>query len=215
MLISRLGARGRYRVIYGYMRVSTQEQNEDRQRVALLEYGVPPKQIYLDKQSGKNFDRPIYLYLLTILQPRDVLVIKSIDRLGRNYDEILAQWRLLTKEKDVSIVVLDMPLLNTAKDRDLTGTLIADIVLQLLSYVAETERSHLRQRQGEGIQAAKRRGVKLGRPSMPKPYGYEDMVEEWAQGNVSGRYAGRQLGVDHKTFLRWARDETASEDDWE
>lgn len=195
-------------MIYGYMRVSTQEQNEDRQRDALLEYGVPPGQIYLDKQSGKSFDRPVYLYLLTVLQPRDVLVIKSIDRLGRNYDEILDQWRLLTKVRDVSIVVLDMPLLNTAKDRDLTGTLIADIVLQLLSYVAETERTHIRQRQDEGIRAAKRRGVKLGRPSMPKPFGYEDMVEEWVQGNISGRGAGRQLGVDHKTFLRWARDET-------
>ena len=195
-------------MIYGYMRVSTQEQNEDRQRVALLDYGVPPERIYLDKQSGKSFDRPIYLYLLTILQPRDVLVIKSIDRLGRNYDEILEQWRLLTKERDVSIIVLDMPLLNTAKDRDLTGTLIADIVLQLLSYVAETERAHIRQRQDEGIRAAKSRGVKLGRPCMPKPCGYDDLVEAWAQGSISGRGAGRQLGVDHKTFLRWARDDT-------
>lgn len=194
-------------MIYGYMRVSTQEQNEERQRIALLEYGVPPGQIYLDKLSGKSFDRPVYLYLLGILQPRDILVIKSIDRLGRNYDEILEQWRLLTKEKDVSIIVLDMPLLNTAKDRDLTGTLIADIVLQLLSYVAETERTQIRQRQDEGIRAAKDRGVKLGRPRMPKPNGYEDLVEEWAQGNISGRGAGRRLGVDHKTFLRWARDE--------
>ena len=198
------------------MRVSTQEQNEDRQRIALLEYGVPPEQIYLDKQSGKSFERPIYLYLLRQLKPRDVLVIKSIDRLGRNYEEILDQWRLLTKEMDVSIVVLDMPLLNTAKDRDLTGTLIADIVLQLLSYVAETERTHIRQRQGEGIMAAKNRGVKLGRPCMPKPYGYEDMVEEWAQGRISGRSAGKNLGVDHKTFLRWARDETdpTLNDEW-
>ena len=202
-------------MIYGYMRVSTQEQNEERQRLALLEYGVPPEQIYLDKQSGKNFERPVYLFLLSVLRPRDVLVIKSIDRLGRNYDEILAQWRLLTKEKDVSIIVLDMPLLNTEKDRDLTGTLIADIVLQLLSYVAETERVHIRQRQDEGIRAAKDRGVKLGRPPMPKPYGYEDLVAEWAEGRISGRGAGRTLGVDHKTFLRWARGDLASEEERE
>ena len=198
-------------MIYGYMRVSTQEQNEERQRLALLQYGVPPERIYLDKLSGKDFERPAYQYLLSILRPLDVLVIKSIDRLGRNYEEILNQWRLLTKEKDVSIIVLDMPLLNTAKDRDLTGTLIADIVLQLLSYVAETERTHIRQRQDEGIRAAKDRGVKLGRPRMPKPYGYEDLVEAWSRGFISGRGAGRELGVDHKTFLRWARADLGEE----
>ena len=198
-------------MIYGYMRVSTQEQNEERQRLALLQYGVPPERIYLDKLSGKDFERPAYQYLLSILRPLDVLVIKSIDRLGRNYEEILNQWRLLTKEKDVSIIVLDMPLLNTAKDRDLTGTLIADIVLQLLSYVAETERAHIRQRQGEGIRAAKNRGVKLGRPPMPKPFRYEELLLEWAEGRISGRGAGRLLGVDHKTFLRWARAEPERE----
>ena len=204
---------GTNRVIYGYMRVSTQDQNAERQRLALLEYGVPEGQIVLDKQSGKTFERPAYLFLLTMLQPRDVLVIKSIDRLGRNYDEILSQWRLLTKQMDVSIVVLDMPLLNTAKDRDLTGTLIADIVLQLLSYVAETERHHIHQRQDEGIRAAKDRGVKLGRPRMPKPYGYEDLVEAWSRGFISGRGAGRELGVDHKTFLRWARADLGEEEE--
>ena len=198
-------------MIYGYMRVSTKDQNAERQRIALLDYGVPEGRIVLDRQSGKTFARPAYRYLLTILQPRDVLVVKSIDRLGRNYDEILTQWRTLTKEMDVSVVVLDMPLLNTEKDRDLTGTLIADIVLQLLSYVAETERHHILQRQGEGIRAAKDRGVKLGRPSMPKPYGYEEVMAAWARGFISGRGAGRELGVDHKTFLRWARADLGGE----
>ena len=141
--------------IYGYARVSTKEQNEDRQMIALRKFGVSTENIYLDKQSGKDFERPQYKKLIRKLRPEDTLVIKSIDRLGRNYEEILAQWRILTKEKQIRIVVLDMPLLDTRHKNDLTGTLIADIVLQLLSYVAETERTSIRQRQAEGIAAPK------------------------------------------------------------
>ena len=148
---------------YGYIRVSTKEQNEDRQMIAMREFGVVDRHIILDKQSGKDFQRPGYCWLIQKLKAGDTLVIKSIDRLGRNYDEILEQWRLLTKEKQVSIVVLDMPLLDTRKGRDLTGVLIADIVLQLLSYVAQTEREFNRQRQAEGIAAAKARGIRFGR----------------------------------------------------
>ena len=151
--------------MYGYVRVSTREQNEARQVIALQEFGVPAQHILMDKQSGKDFDRPAYQKLLTQLHPGDVLVIKSIDRLGRNYSDILDQWRLITKNIGAAIVVLDMPLLDTRSNRDLTGTLIADIVLQLLSYVAETERTFIRQRQAEGIAAAKARGVRFG----PKP----------------------------------------------
>ena len=154
---------------YGYIRVSTREQNEDRQVIALTEWGVDVKRIYLDKQSGKDFERPQYRRLLRKLKSGDALIVKSIDRLGRNYDEILEQWRIITKEKHADIVVLDMPLLDTRTNRDLTGTLIADIVLQLLSYVAQTEREFIRQRQAEGIAAAKARGVRFGRPSLPVP----------------------------------------------
>ena len=156
---------------YGYARVSTKEQNDDRQRIAMQEFGVLEKHIYLDKQSGKNFERPAYQRLMKKLKPGDTLVIKSIDRLGRNYNEILEQWRLITKEKGVGVVVLDMPLLDTRQGRDLTGTLIADIVLQLLSYVAETERQFIRQRQAEGIAAAKARGVHFGCRPMIRPAG--------------------------------------------
>ena len=145
------------------------EQNEDRQIIAMQEAGLTEKQLYLDKQSGKDFNRPSYNRLLRRLKKGDVLVIKSIDRLGRNYQEILEQWRILTKIKQVSIIVLDMPLLNTGQERDLTGELIADIVLQLLSYVAQTERENIRQRQKEGITAAKNRGVRFGRPSIVRP----------------------------------------------
>ena len=149
---------------YGYVRVSTKEQNEERQMIAMREFGVPDSAIYMDKQSGKDFERPNYKRLMRRIKTGDVLVIKSIDRLGRNYNEILYQWRLLTKEKQVFIVVLDMPLLDTRSTRDLTGTLIADIVLQLLSYVAQTEREFIKQRQAEGIAAAKERGYGLAYP---------------------------------------------------
>lgn len=189
---------------YGYMRVSSKEQNEERQRIALLEFGIPESNIYLDKQSGKDFERPSYKRIIKKLKPDDTLVIKSIDRLGRNYDEILEQWRIITKEKRAAIVVLDMPLLDTRQGRDLTGTLIADIVLQLLSYVAQTEREFIRKRQAEGIAAAKANGVRFGRCPMEKPPEFEDLREKWAEGKLSARAAAKRLGVAHKTFIKWS-----------
>lgn len=190
---------------YGYVRVSTREQNEARQVIALQEFGV--SKIYMDKQSGKDFDRPNYKRLVQRLQLGDTIVIKSIDRLGRDYAEILEQWRILTKEKSCSIVVLDMPLLDTKQSRDLTGTLIADIVLQLLSYVAQTERELIRQRQAEGIAAAKEKGVKFGRSPMKKPADYENMKAMYLANQVSARTAAKQLGITHSTFLRWVKEE--------
>ncbi len=189
--------------MYGYIRVSSKEQNEDRQLVAMREYGIAEKNMVVDKQSGKDFERPGYKRLMRKLKPEDTLVIKSIDRLGRNYDEILEQWRILTKEKRVNIVVLDMPLLDTRNGRDLTGTLIADIVLQLLSYVAQTEREFIKQRQREGIEAARLNGVHLGRKAMERPENYEEVRDLWQRGAVSGRQAAELLGVAHTTFRRW------------
>ena len=155
---------------YGYVRVSTKEQNEDRQLIALQEFPVLEKCIYMDKLSGKDFNRPQYQKLLKKMRPGDLLVVKSIDRLGRNYEEILLQWRMITKEKQVDVVVLDMPLLDTRKSgNDLTGTFVADLVLQILSYVAQTERENIHQRQMEGIAAARLRGVQFGRPRKPVP----------------------------------------------
>ena len=191
---------------YGYARVSTREQNEQRQLIALREFGITERQIFVDKQSGKDFERPNYRRLVKKLKPDDTLVIKSIDRLGRNYEEILEQWRVITKEKQTAIVVLDMPLLDTRKNRDLTGTLIADIVLQLLSYVAETERTFIRQRQAEGIAAAKARGVRFGRRPMERPAGYKAVKKLWQAGDLSARAAAEQLGVSHRTFLLWANE---------
>ena len=189
---------------YGYIRVSTREQNEGRQLAAMRDFGVGEDYIFLDKRSGKDFERPAYRRLLKKLKPGDTLVIKSIDRLGRNYEEILEQWRIITKEILAHIVVLDMPLLDTRqKERDLTGTLIADIVLQLLSYVAQQEREFIRQRQAEGIEAAKARGVRFGRESMERPKAFEGLREDWEKRRISARGAARQLGVTHKTFLSW------------
>ncbi len=190
---------------YGYVRVSTKEQNEDRQMIALREFGV--SKIYLDKQSGRDFDRPNYKRLMRKLKYGDTIVIKSIDRLGRNYDEILEQWRIITKEKNCAVVVLDMPLLDTRQSRDLTGTLIADIVLQLLSYVAQTEREFIRQRQAEGIAAAKAKGVKFGRTPMERPAEYENMKAQFLGHQLSARAAAKQLGITHSTFLRWIKEE--------
>ncbi len=190
---------------YGYVRVSTREQNEDRQMIALREFGV--SLIFLDKQSGKDFERPNYKRLMRKLKAGDTVVIKSIDRLGRNYEEILEQWRIITKEKGVAVVVLDMPLLDTRQSRDLTGTLIADIVLQLLSYVAQTEREFIRQRQAEGIAAAKAKGVKFGRAPLERPAEYENMKIKYLARILSARAAARQLGITHGTFLRWVKDE--------
>lgn len=190
---------------YGYIRVSSREQNEDRQRLAMLEFGIDVNNIILDKQSGKDFERPGYQRLLKKLKPDDTLVIKSIDRLGRNYDEILEQWRMLTKDKQIAIVVLDMPLLDTRRGRDLTGVVISDIVLQLLSYVAQTEREFIRQRQAEGIAAAKTRGVKFGRTPKNRPPEFTELKSAWERGEISARGAARELGICHMTFMAWVK----------
>ena len=191
---------------YGYARVSTKEQNEQRQIVALEEFGLDRKQIFTDKQSGKDFERTNYRKLVRRLKDGDTLVVKSIDRLGRNYEEILEQWRIITKDKGAAIVVLDMPLLDTRRNRDLTGTLIADIVLQLLSYVAQTEREFIRQRQAEGIAVAKAQGVRFGRPPLEKPEDFPAVQTAWQKKEISAREAARRLSVTHKTFLRWAHE---------
>lgn len=189
--------------MYGYVRVSSKDQNEDRQIIAMTEFGVEPGHILIEKQSGKDFERPQYKRLLRRLKPGDTLVIKSIDRLGRNYEEILEQWRVITKEKQAAIVVLDMPLLDTRQGRDLTGTLIADIVLQLLSYVAQTEREFIHQRQAEGIAAAKARGVHFGAKPKERPENYQQVYQNWREKRISAREAARLLHVSHSTFFRW------------
>ena len=189
--------------MYGYVRVSSKDQNEDRQVSAMLEFGVDRKSILVEKQSGKDFNRPVYQELIKKLKPDDVLVIKSIDRLGRNYEEIIEQWRIITKEKEAAIVVLDMPLLDTRKERDLTGTLVSDIVLQLLSYVAEQERCFIRQRQKEGIAAAKARGIKFGRRQKQRPAVYCQCAKAYNEGKLSAREGAKRCEVAHKTFLRW------------
>ena len=190
---------------YAYVRVSSKDQNEERQLVAVTEYGVERKNIYVDKQSGKDFNRPAYKKLVKKLKPADVLVIKSIDRLGRNYQEIIEQWRLITKEKNITIKVIDMPILNQVNN-DLTGQLISDIVLQLLSYVAETEREFIRQRQAEGIAAAKARGIRFGRLPIERPTNFKSLKEQWLEGNISARQAAKQLKIAHSTFLRWVKE---------
>jgi len=189
---------------YGYVRVSSTDQNEARQMDAMEENGVPPAHIYMDKQSGKDFDRKAYRKLMRKLKEDDVLFIKSIDRLGRNYDEIQIQWNELKKKK-VNIVVLDMPLLDTRQGRDLIGTLIADMVLQLLSYVAQTEREFIRKRQAEGIAAAKARGVRFGVRPKEKPPEFEECHKKWRRGEISAREAARRLNVTHPTFIKWAK----------
>lgn len=186
--------------IYGYIRVSTKEQNEERQRIALREIGVTKRNLYLDKQSGKDFHRPQYEKLLRKLKKDDLLYVKSIDRLGRNYEEILEQWRILTKEKGVDIVVLDMPLLDTRRGKDLMGTFLSDIVLQVLSFVAENERENIRQRQSEGIAAAKTRGVKFGRPRKPLPENYWEVYQRWKAGELTGKAAAKECGMPLSSF---------------
>lgn len=187
-------------MIYGYIRVSTREQNEDRQVIALEEVGVAGTQIFMDKQSGKDFDRPQYKRLIRRLRRDDLLYIKSIDRLGRNYCEILEQWRVLTKEKGVDIVVLDMPLLDTRRGKDLMGTFLSDIVLQVLSFVAENERTNIRQRQAEGIAAAKARGVRFGRPQKPLPDNFHECYQRWKSGDVTCSVAAKECGMPLSTF---------------
>ena len=187
-------------ITYGYVRVSTQEQNETRQLAAMRGFGVEGKNIVVEKMSGKDFRRPRYRKLVKALQPGDVLVVKSIDRLGRNYDEILEQWGVITKKRKAAIVVLDMPLLDTRQGRDLTGTLIADIVLQLLSYVAQTERENIRQRQAEGIAAAKARGGRFGPPPKALPDNFEQLRQAWRSKQMSLRAAAETCGVPRSTF---------------
>ncbi len=186
--------------IYGYIRVSTREQNEDRQLIALREMSIPERNIFMDKQSGKDFNRPQYKKLVRKMKKDDLLYIKSIDRLGRNYEEIQNQWRVLTKEKGVDIVVLDMPLLDTRRGKDLMGTFLSDIVLQVLSFVAENERSNIRQRQAEGIAAAKARGVRFGRPPRPLPENYHSAYQRWKAGAITGTAAAKECGMPLSTF---------------
>ena len=192
-------------MVYGYCRVSSKEQNLDRQLLAMKVHDIPEKNLYSDKESGKDFNRPAWQALLKKLRPGDVLYIKSIDRLGRNYDEILKTWRVIT-EKDVGIVVLDMPILNTANDRDLTGRLIADIVLQLLSYVAETERAFIKERQREGIEAAKARGVRFGRMPKPRPDGWRETLERVWSGELTMKEAADLLNVPRTSLYYWMPD---------
>ena len=191
--------------IYGYMRVSTREQNEDRQRIALLEMGVPEKNIYMDKLSGKDFNRPQYKKLLKKLDSGAVLFVKSIDRLGRNYADLNEQWRIITKEKGADIVVIDMPLLDTRREKNLLGTFISDIVLALLSYVAENERINIRQRQAEGIAAAKARGVKFGRPEIPYPDNFREVHSRWRKKKLTLMQAAEACGMPVGTFYAKAR----------
>ena len=192
--------------MYGYVRVSSKDQCEARQVLALREFKVPERNIYMDKMNGKDFNRPQYRRMVRKLKAGDVLVVKSIDRLGRNYEEILEQWRMLTKKKEVDVVVLDMPLLDTRMSGgNLTGVFVADLVLQILSYVAQTERKNIRQLQREGIAAAKQRGVKFGRPKKQVPEEFARLREKWMQKEVSSREATKRLGISQDTFLRWSK----------
>ncbi len=192
--------------VYGYVRVSSTDQNEDRQMLALNEVGVAEENIFPDKQSGKDFERPNYKKLLRKLKEGDLLYVLSIDRLGRNYNEILEQWRVLTKEKDIDICVLDMPLLDTRNGKDLMGTFIADIVLQILSFVAQNERENIRKRQAEGIAAAKAKGVKFGRPEVPVPDNFGETVKLWEQGQITFDEAMRRTQMKEATFYRRLRE---------
>ncbi len=199
--------KGRFTVgIYGYVRVSTKEQNEDRQVIALNESGVPKKSIYTDKQSGKDFERPNYKKLLGKLKKGDLLYILSIDRLGRNYEEIQNQWRVLTKELGIDICVLDMPLLDTRNGKDLMGTFISDIVLQILSFVSQSERENIRKRQAEGIAAAKQKGVKFGRPELPVPDSFGEIAELLERGQITAREALERTKMKEATFYRRLRE---------
>ena len=194
--------------IFGYIRVSTKEQYEDRQLLALRHFPVRDDRIFMDKLSGKDFNRPQYQKLLQKLKRGDILVVQSIDRLGRSYEEVLNQWRIITKEKQADIVMLDMPLLDTRQTgRDLMGTFVADLVLQILSYVAQTERENIRQRQKEGIAAARLRGVKFGRPRKPVPELFFQLKEQWEKKEITSRQAAKTLHIAQDTFLRWVREQ--------
>lgn len=191
--------------IYGYVRVSTVHQKEDRQIIAMEELNVPEKNIFVDKQSGKDFNRPVYMRMMKKLKENDVLFIKSIDRLGRNYEEIMEQWRILTKEKRIDIVVIDMPLLDTRKGKDLLGTLIADLVLTLFSYISENERKTIKQRQMEGIEAAKKRGVKFGRPAKKVPGNFGQIYYKWLEKEITADEAAKMCDLTKATFYSRAR----------
>ena len=191
---------------YGYVRVSSQDQNEERQLLAMRERQVDPKRVYIDKQSGKDFERPQYKKLVRRMRSGDLLYILSIDRLGRNYEEIQRQWRVLTKEIGVDICVIDMPLLDTRNGKDLMGTFIADLVLQILSFVAQSERESIKKRQAEGIAAARARGVHLGRPAIPLPENFGDIVKAWERGRIGLEEALEQCGLSEATFYRRLRE---------
>ena len=192
--------------VYGYIRVSTVSQRDDRQWIALADFGIPKKCIFVDKQSGKDFDRPAYTKMMKRLTPGDTLVVKSLDRLGRNYDEMTRQLDIITKEKEAAIVVIDLPLLDTRNKYgdDLTAKLISNLVIQVFSYVAETERNMNHQRTMEGLAAARARGVTLGRKPMEKPAGFPAIYAQWKAGKISARKAAETLGVSAPTFLKWA-----------
>lgn len=190
---------------YAYLRVSTREQNEERQLAAIEGYDIPKENVYLDKESGRNFDRPSYIKLKDTIKKGDLLYIKSIDRLGRNYSEILEEWRILTKVKEIDIVVIDMPLLDTRIGKDLTGTLISDLVLQILSYVAENEYRNIKQRQREGIMAAKANGVKFGRPQIEVNEKFYTAAGRWIRGEVTIDEGAREAGLSSSTFYRKAK----------
>lgn len=191
--------------VYGYVRVSTREQKEDRQMIAMNGVRIKKKNIYVDKQSGKDFNRPMYQKLLKKLKKNDVLFIKSIDRLGRNYEEVLEQWRILTKEKNVDVVVIDIPILDTRMGKDLLGTLIADLVLAIFSYVSENERNNIKSRQKEGIEAAKQRGVKFGRPLLSVPEDFEEICNDWRNKKITAEEAAKLCNLKKATFYSKAR----------
>ncbi|MCL2690387.1 MAG: recombinase family protein [Chitinispirillia bacterium] len=192
--------------IYGYVRVSASDQHEDRQLIAMNEKQIPPENIYIDKISGKDFLRPGYAALVKNMEQGDLLYILSIDRLGRNYEEIQNQWRILTKEKNVDVAVIDMPLLDTRNGKDLMGTFIADLVLQVLSFVAHSERDNIRKRQAEGIKAAQVRGVRFGRPVKSAPDSFAVLVRSWEQGEVTFEDVLKKTGLTKSTFYRRLRE---------
>lgn len=192
--------------VYGYIRVSTQEQNIERQMIALLDAGMDTKDIYIDKQSGKNFKRPAYVRMMRRVREGDLIIVKSIDRLGRNYQEIMEQWRVITKEKKVDIRILDMPLLDTTRTKDLLGTFISDVVLQLLSFVAENERDNIRQRQAEGIAAAKARGIRFGKPKIPMPDNFQELYQQWEMDYISTEDFAALCHVGRSTLYKRIRE---------
>lgn len=200
-------------MVYGYVRVSTREQNEDRQLAAMLEHGVSAENIFIDKQSGKDFNRPQYRKLLRKVKKEDLIYIKSIDRLGRNYGEIIEQWKIITRDKHVDLCILDIPILDTRKDKDLLGTFISDLVLTLLSYVAENERNNIRQRQAEGIAIAKEKGIRFGRRPSPLPENFSEVYQKWKRKKISVSMAAKECGMPQTTFFERARayEKSASE----